>query len=65
MKAYLLFFISRWRLILGTLLQYLMLTMMGKLPNIPRNFLRNNASYLLVSVDFQVLCTLKRLSCLL
>lgn len=34
MKAYLLFFISRWRLILGTLLQYLMLTMMGRLPNI-------------------------------
>lgn len=34
MKAYLLFFVSRWRLILGTLLQYLMLTMMGRLPNI-------------------------------
>lgn len=65
MKAYLLFFISRWRLILGTLLQYLMLTMMGKLPNIPQNFLRNIASYLLISVDFQVLCTLKCFSCLL
>lgn len=34
MKAYLLFFIFRWRLILGTQLQYLMLTMMGRLPNI-------------------------------
>lgn len=31
-EAYL-FFISRWRLILGTLLQYLMLTMMGRLSN--------------------------------
>lgn len=34
MKAYLLFFISRWRLILVTLWQYLMLTMMGRLLNI-------------------------------
>lgn len=34
METYLLFFIFRWRPILGTQLQYLMLTMMGRLPNI-------------------------------
>lgn len=34
MKVYLLFFVFRWHPILGTQLQYLMLTTMGKLPNI-------------------------------